>query len=153
MLNNLRVNGKVIEILWIPSYTGITGNEDVAGNRLACLADGIPCTLELTPNEIRSIIKKRIYRDWQNLWSTSSMVKGHNFFNVCPRIPIRPWFENFNLYRKQKVNIILLRLGHAIKPAYRHRIGRRDNPYCSCDSISIGDINHVLLGCERQKQN
>ena len=85
------------------------------------------------------------------MWSTSSMVKGHHFFNVCPRIPIGPWFENFNLHRKLKVHIIRLRLGHTTTPAYLHRIVRRDNPYCSCDSISIGDINHVLLGCETHR--
>ena len=39
-INNLRVHGKIIEILWIPSHTDITGNEDV--DRLACLTDGIP---------------------------------------------------------------------------------------------------------------
>ena len=44
-INNLRVDGKVIEILWIPSHTDITGNEDV--DRLACLTDGIPYSLEL----------------------------------------------------------------------------------------------------------
>ena len=32
---------------------------------------------------------------------------------------------------------------------YTESVG--DNPYCSCDSISIGDINHVLLGCERHR--
>ena len=79
------------------------------------------------------------------------MVKGHHFFHVCPRIPIGPWFENFNLQRKLKVHIIRLRLGHATTPAYLHRIGRRDNPYCSYDSIYIGDVNQILLGCETHR--
>ena len=73
------------EIFYVKINIGIAGNENV--DRLACLTDGIPHSLDLTPNEIRSIIKKIIYRNWQNLWSTFSMVKGRHFWYAMLRIP------------------------------------------------------------------
>ena len=29
-----------------------------------------------------------------------SVDKGKQFFGICPKIPVRPWFENCGLHRK-----------------------------------------------------
>ena len=150
-INKLGTQGRDIAMLWIPSHSGIIGNEEVDRLATSSVAEGIQYSLDLPPGEIRSMLKKLIYKEWQNMWSTTSAEKGRHFFGICPRIPVQPWFEKSKLCRKLIVHIIRLRIGHATTPAYLHRIGRRDNPYCLCDNVSYGDTSHALLGCELRR--
>lgn len=150
-INKLRTQSRNIAMLWIPSHSGIIGNEKVDRLAASSVTERTQYSLELSPGEVRSLLKKIIYKEWQNIWSTSSAEKGRHFFGICPKIPVQPWFEKSKLCRKVIVHIIRLRIGHATTPAYLHRIGRRDNPYCLCDNVSYGDISHALLGCELRR--
>ena len=49
------------------------------------------------------------------------------------------------------IQIIRLRIGHAITPEYLYRIGFRNDPFCDCGSDEVGDINHYYLGCSNKK--
>ena len=113
----------------------IIGNEEVDRLATSSVAERTQYSLEFPPRGNRSLLKKLIYKEWQNMWSTSSAEKGRHFFGICPRIPVQPWFEKSKLCRKLIVHIIRLRIGYATTPAYLHRIGRRDNPYCLCDNV------------------
>lgn len=146
-------SGKSVQFLWIPGHSGISGN--IEADLLAQLAiiHGEVISMHASSDEIRCLIKRKAFKDWQNLWTLSSQHKGKHLFSIMPTIPERPWFDVFPLFRRLTIQIIRLRLGHSLTPEYLHRIGVRETPFCSCGDL--GDLNHCYLGCSllREKLN
>ena len=38
-------------------------------------------------------------------------------------------------------------MGHAAIPRKLVQFNLRDTPFCDCDGIQMGDVNHIFLGC------
>lgn len=148
----LKSCGIIISLLWIPGHSNIMHNEKV--DRLAQLAtlQGETVTnLRLPINDVKSLIKRRAYLEWQEYWDSSKNFKGSHLHNIMPKIPLKPWFTEVSLFRKIVTQVTRLRLGHVICPQYLFRIKLRENPYCDCDFLSIGDANHIYLSCKKNK--
>lgn len=150
-LSSLSKSGKNVKFLWIPGHQGISGNSIVDNLAQAAVAQGTPFDLCESTTDIKNIIKKKSYVEWQKYWESSSRIKGRHLFNIMPKIPNKPWFDSFELYRSLSVQLIRLRIGHAITPEYLHRIGLKSDPFCECEFGRVGDINHIYLGCSKHK--
>ena len=94
------------------------------------------------------MLKERSTRFGKALGIHLVQKKGDTF---CPKIPIRSWFEKYHPDRRLFIHLSRLRLSHATTPEFLHRIWQGEDPFYSCDLVSLGDINHVLLGYKIQK--
>ena len=40
-------------------------------------------------------------------------------------------------------------MGHAATPRKRFQFNLRDTPFCDCDGIQMGDVNHIFWGAQK----
>ncbi|XP_060868680.1 uncharacterized protein LOC132943669 [Metopolophium dirhodum] len=139
-----------IKIIWIPSYTNISGNEraDALAKEATVSQNATPCQV-YSITDIKQIIKKIIFNIWQNEWKTSNTklneIKNH----------ILPWPNN-TLTRKEEVVINRLRIGHT-RLTHAFLMKKEDPPMCpTCNDPMT--VKHILTDCrkyelQRQKFN
>jgi len=119
----LQKENTTIKIIWIPSYTNISGNEraDTLAKEAIVSQNAIPCQV-YSITDIKQIIKKITINIWQNEWKTSNTklteIKKH----------ILPWPNN-TLTRKEEVVINRLRIGYT-RLTHAFLMKREDPPVC-----------------------
>lgn len=135
----------IIELGWIPSHTGIKGNE--IADRLAkesLTKDDITFKLveykDILPN-----IKNDIKLLWEEEWKEISKIKGKQLFNLMNKLPSKPWFYEINLDRQKISTICRMRIGHCCTQQHLNKIGVSESPLCECGKI--GNLQHILLEC------
>jgi ribonuclease HI len=142
--------GLQIVLAWIPSHSGVEGNEmadscareaaDVgSGNYLSCFA-----------RDIRISAKPFLNARWQSMWNSSRLLKGRHYGNIQTDIPSKPWFSKYRLADKCATStIIRLRLGHICSPVFLTKIKILDNSLCEC-GLEEGDVDHIFFNCPKQ---
>ena len=146
-IDSLKFHNKLVEFVWIPSHTGVSGND--TADSLAKLSGklqeiNIP---NFPANDLKQIIKSNLIHDWQNYWNQSSLTKGYNLFNIQELVDNKPWFHNQNLSRKQIVVLSRLRTGHNVLPKHLNRLKMAPEEICHCQESQPVDINHILFIC------
>ena len=133
---------KVVKLCWIPSHTGIAGNE--AADRAAVAAAGMQEELiGVSYRDFYPLIYKKIQtewnREWQRLTQKLKEVKRE----------VGPWKRTVDHTRREEVIINRLRSGHC---HLTHGYLMNDNvhdipPMCGgCQSAAVS-VKHVLLQC------
>jgi hypothetical protein len=142
---SLRSSGTLTTLAWIPSHTGINGNETV--DRLAaneCLnPSGNQATVLLSPSEEISIMKP--------IWAKSLLQNLKRCQKKCITIKIRvgttKWHQHHN--RQTAICLHKLRTGHHHLNSFRHRIDQEEDPSCRHGCEAIKDSNHALTICQK----
>ena len=134
----------MIEFCWIPSHSGILGNE--VADKLACEADEEELnyfSLE-DPQDLLPRIKRNALREWQLLWDLTSRTKGKMLHLIKPNVQFRQWYERQEFLPRHMITTICrLRIGHGLYPSHLFRMGLLDSPTCNCGEF--GDVNHLLF--------
>ncbi|CAK9795846.1 Probable RNA-directed DNA polymerase from transposon X-element [Anthophora plagiata] len=146
-------NNVDINIVWIPSHQGISGNE--LADTAAKEATTLPLSQPVTPvpyQDISNHIKTVIKDEWNKTWITHKRSRTHNvikhFYQPTP---------DKNLNRKEKAVLSRLRTGHT-KITHEHLLKKTEPPHCNrCPSQSL-TTDHLLYECtvtnpQRQKYN
>ncbi|RVE45580.1 hypothetical protein evm_009777 [Chilo suppressalis] len=105
--------GKIVEFLWVPSHSGITGNE-IANSLMKGTFD-IPVheNASIPFTDFYSAIKGRMYLTWNKYWEETRKVKGAWYANIQDVIPKMPWHQKLkNPSRKYITTMNRLRIGH-----------------------------------------
>ncbi|XP_067118885.1 uncharacterized protein [Centruroides vittatus] len=133
-------NKRKLFIGWLPSHTGIEGNE--VADKLAKLNtrksnyysfSNIP--LSIVKNQLTSFANNI----WQEEWQSSNT--GRSCYIIIPSIKDRQKTKHFTPDK----NSTQILTGHRNFPAYLHRIGKRSSDKCNCGEV--GDANHYLFHC------
>ncbi|XP_031339426.1 uncharacterized protein LOC116167943 [Photinus pyralis] len=93
--------------------------------------------------------RKNMRLSWDLHWQDFTTKSKNHYTLIHPKVPCKtPHISNFNVTRKYAVSITRLKLNHGKFPAHLNKIGLAESPYCSCDNLSIGDLNHIFFSCK-----
>ncbi|CAH0406988.1 unnamed protein product [Chilo suppressalis] len=123
--------GKIVEFLWVPSHSGITGIE-IADSLMKGTFD-IPVheNASIPFTDFYSAIKDRMYLTWNKYWEETRKVKGAWYANIHDVIPKKPWHQKLkNPSRKYITTMNRLRIGHGRFREHLNRIKLEDQNDC-----------------------
>ncbi|CAI6367276.1 unnamed protein product [Macrosiphum euphorbiae] len=150
--NLLNSTNKLITLTWIPSHTGIEGNERADMMAKQATSDQtIEVLYSLSKDDLKREAKHFITNLWRKEWH---LLRDNKLREIKPTTD--RWINPTNLTRQQEVILTRLRIGHTWH-THKHLMDKTDlEPCITCGSeISI---KHLLLECrqfneERTKHN
>lgn len=147
----LTKKGFTIEYLWIPSHSGIQGNENV--DRLAKEATNLnnnkqgKCYSHNLIKEYKNKATDQIIQHIKDL----SRIKGKSYFMFKNKIWDQPWFSKLNWPRDNITLINRIRSGHTKVNSHLFRMGIVDSEECSCGH-KTQDVQHLLFYCTNHRE-
>ena len=130
-----------IVFCWLPSHTGISGNEE------ADKAAKDALSLEILPykvpfNDFKPIIKNFIQNVWQQSWNDPAN-RNNKLFAIKPGLG--EWLPGFRINRREEIILARLRIGHSYI-THSYLLKGEEEPQCiPCNAPLI--IKHVLVDC------
>ena len=113
LLRYHNMSSKHIILCWLPSHTGIKGNEkaDIAAKSALLLP---PSNFKLPYTDFKPIIYKYLFNKWQSVWDTAVHNKLHSIKPI-----LSEWRPAYRMDRKEEVVLTRLRIGHSYAtPSY-----------------------------------
>ena len=139
-------NGINIKFIWVPSHSGIIGNEMADKQALMGREEGESISNKLHYTDLIIKVNRTLWDNWKNIYCRESRRKGIQYFSIQAEPRKKPWFQKINYTRRKSITVInRIRSAHCLTPAHLYKIKINDNPYCQCGET--GDLNHIILGC------
>ncbi|KPJ09191.1 RNA-directed DNA polymerase from mobile element jockey [Papilio machaon] len=141
--------GLTIILVWIPSHSGIPGNETVDSCAKLAVISGSLDHFQNSAQDLCGLAKTYLNRSWNTLWNESKSIKGKYYASIQPDIPTRPWFFKYrNADRWVTSTISRLRLGHSCTPVFLAKLRIRNSSICEC-GLDEGTVSHILFNCPK----
>lgn len=141
---DLRQKGYTISLVWVPSHTGIAGNE-VADS----IAKAAFTALQISTTNscyIRRTLQEQLIERWQENWT--NCIKGRRCFQLFPTVSQSPWIKadtsQINRQRYRITNRIFT--GHTRTNEHLFRIGVSESDLCGCRT-AIQTVDHLIRDC------
>ncbi|KAF0755208.1 RNase H domain-containing protein, partial [Aphis craccivora] len=138
---------KNIEFMWVPSHTGIVGNEKA--DKYAYLATNSfqnPKINNVPTNDIQNSIKQKILLAWQNYWN--SIPSSNKLKSV--KKTTKKWNTPSNFNRRQDIAITRTRIGHSFL-THSYLISKEPQPICDTCHTAL-TIKHIVVECTKYSQ-
>ncbi|XP_049880165.1 uncharacterized protein LOC126381771 [Pectinophora gossypiella] len=150
ILYDCHINNIEVVIAWIPSHTGIRGNEVVDSFAREAITSGCADHYQFYALDLACMAKVDLNKAWQKSWDRSKQVKGRYYGDIQPEIPSKPWFFRYRSADKQTTSVICrLRIGHACTPLNLFKLKIRNSPMCDCGTEE-GSTDHIFFNCPLQ---
>ncbi|KAL1460527.1 hypothetical protein WDU94_012504 [Cyamophila willieti] len=132
-----------IKFFWCPSHVGIAGNE--SADKLAKEAINMNniAHSELFVDEIKVIIKKSLFEDWNHSWFNTS---PHDNKLRAIKNSVSKWKTSFQKSRLDEVCLMRLRVGHCNYFTHVYLFKKEDRPMCCNEPVTV---EHILMKCPR----
>lgn len=149
LLYELTLSDFLVEFLWVPSHSGIKGNEIVDSIAKSTSSFCCPSPTLIPWTDFCPLLKSHISNLWLNQWNNLAPNYASWYKNISPSIPSQPWFHNLKLNRNIITSFSRLRLGHTLLPSHSYKLSLNDSPLCMLHvhDPTICDISHILFHC------
>lgn len=146
----MNFKGSPVSFLWVPSHSGIPGNEFVDHLSGSVSESTHPKTV-LSLHDAYFETKSQLLQQWNFSYKQLSNPLSF-YFRLQPDVPPFPWYKYVGSnHRKFFVKICRLRFGHTGLPAHIHRFIPSVPPYCPLhlQNETPADPNHILFSCPK----
>ncbi|XP_059051095.1 uncharacterized protein LOC131845944 [Achroia grisella] len=141
-------SGINVALAWIPSHSGIIGNESVDSWARQAVSMGNTTHNKCYARDLRAQAKPQLMQAWHHLWQKTRLEKGKYYGSIQPEIPSKPWFFSQRSLDKWVTSVICrLRLGHICTPTFLFKIRVRDHSLCEC-GLDEGTLEHIFFTCQ-----
>lgn len=137
-----------IAIIWIPSHTGISGNEKADELAKQAVVHGNTENFILYSYDLVALAKRDLEKSWNAFWKGSSRLKGTHLYNIQPDITFKPWFSKTRTPKQVTSTISRMRIGHCSSPVHLRKLRIRDSSICEC-GLEEGTLSHLMFSCPR----
>ncbi|VEN48168.1 unnamed protein product [Callosobruchus maculatus] len=149
LLKTLQDLGKSIKFIWIPSHSGIPGNDlaDTAA-KLAASSETLDVQFIKTCDQ-KLYLNQMLIDKWQNEWNSTETQLRY----LKPKV--RPRYTPKNLSRMDRVKVHRLRLGHTFM-THSYLLCGEDPPDCHwCDGVCkiISESKNLVWFCDECAEN
>lgn len=147
-----------INLIWIPSHSGICGNEAVdalardAAESEAPGDEGIGVVRRIFPSNYFRSIKLKFIEEATVFFEASAAVKGFRYFNRVKSKPGVPWFHSTKLSASTIKLISRIRSFHTHSRAHMTEKNITQEPSCDCGA-ERQDVQHLFFGCPLFRSN
>lgn len=149
-------NGIDIILMWVPSHSGVSGNENA--DKLARIITS-SSNVDNDTVDSRNIaipftdfipkFKLQLKQNWLTDWEETLRDKG-KWYNKINNNICRPWFTNSSEYFSRKFynTIMRLRFGHCRFNSHLHRMQIISSPLCTNCNLGVEQtLNHIFFEC------
>ncbi|XP_045126267.1 uncharacterized protein LOC123513261 [Portunus trituberculatus] len=144
-LLQLPTMGWGVTLQWVPSHSGIRGNEVADAAAKMGLSEVNITLLPLPLSTAKCIISRKCHSTWDTSLNTALLTTSLGQYR-CNSSP-QPWMRQQS--RVLDVALTRLRLGHTRLTAHLHRLHLSPDPYCPWCRTVPETIEHFLLHCPR----
>jgi hypothetical protein len=137
----------IIEFLWVPGHSGISGNEVADLLATSTKYSLIPSVRRIPSSDLLNILQTNYKQAWQDRWSSAAPDFAKWYRSLTPTIPRHPWFVKQPLDSSYIIiRFTRFRLGHNLLPAHAFHLDLNDSPLCTRHTEeTICDFSHILV--------
>ncbi|VEN36288.1 unnamed protein product, partial [Callosobruchus maculatus] len=141
-----------VKLIWVPSHTGITGNEHPDKLALAGINQNLVYQNNSIPGRsFLGLIKDKLWNQWIENYKNGHQNKGQYYLDLQPTPLKIPWFYNLRYNNRAMISLIIrMRTNHCCTPTHLHKIGMKDDPSCACGEY--GSLDHIIFNCALRPQ-
>ena len=137
---------KNVTLCWVPSHTGIVGNDKADEEARRAAAGNQAGEYSLPHTDYYPVFRKAVKERWQRDWDKQGNNKLHNI-----RPSISKWYTSSNKSRKKETVLSRLRIGHT-RLTHGFLMTGGYQSYCE-ECIVPLTIEHILIECLEYSQH
>ena len=134
---------KKVIFVWIPSHTGIKGNDEADAAAKEALNEDENTEMKIPYSDFECLIHPYIREKWQVLWDNDNTKKPNKLHSIFPTIG--DWPQSYRDSRREEIVLTRLRIGHS-RLTHSHLMKREPPPECVSCQCEL-TIEHILIDC------
>ena len=132
---------KEIVLCWIPSHTGIKGNEQADSAARAGQGQNIDTFFKVPYTDLKNTVTTYIKQKWQSFWTN---YPNNKLFQIKPKLGVWKTCPG-KINRKEEVILTRLHIGHS-KLTHSYLLQGDEKPTCIPCQTTLS-IKHILTEC------
>ena len=133
----------LIQFLWIPSHSNISGNDTVDSAAKSATMSRYEIQNTYLHSDIKSNLRSEVYNQWLTLWKSQS---SNHLRKIKPSIS--KWKSSCLKSRKKEIVLTRLRISHT-NLTHSYLICGQDPPSCPLCRNPHLSIDHILTSCPK----